>query len=171
MNHENQALLLLLCVLTGCGVNHANEGHENYLPEVRLVKADEGGFYVEWDEPLRVFRSVAIEIQRYGSDGYKAWAHHGKPIDDVEIYLRKSYQTQYSLLEFQPGSLASDARFGGGEITFIRILSVQETKQKTKFYRMPRESHNRVFTVYPSTQNYRIGEPEVLVVEQEGLNQ
>lgn len=42
-------LLLIVSIAAGCSMN-AYESYENYLPEVRLVEAEEGGFHIEWDE-------------------------------------------------------------------------------------------------------------------------
>jgi len=132
--------LLIVTLVTGCSMK-AYESQENYLPEVRLFAAEEGGFHIEWDEPLRITRTIAIEVQGYGNDGYKAWAHNGKPIDEVEIYLKRRSSRRRTFV-FEPGGLSGNVVFKGpsydGAEKFIRIRTVEQAnalhaRMTTKF--------------------------------------
>ena len=159
-------MLLIVTIMTGCSVT-AYENHDNYLPEVRLVAAEEGGFHIEWDEPLRITRTITIEVLDYGDEGYKAWAHNGKPIDEVEIYLKRRNSRRRTFV-FEPGSVGVQVVFKGrsnyGAVKFIQILTVEQVnalnaRKSTKF------EESRPHRVPAAVQNFRIGDPQVLVLD------
>lgn len=172
------AMLIIFCALTGCGSNYSYDS-ENHVPEVRLAKAYDphGGFHLKWNKPILNLRSVVIERQEYDTTSYKAWVHHGKPIDDAAIYLTKLGGPKHYLIEFQPGSIDTGDLFqrsGSSGISFVRILTVGETNQillPTLGKRIFQRDHVSPYIVYSTTQNYRIGAPQVRVLESEELEQ
>lgn len=171
------AMSIFFCALTGCGKNYFQDS-ENHVPEVRLAKAFDphGGFHLKWNEPLLALRSVVIERQEYDTTGYKAWAHHGKPIDDAAIYLKKLGGPKHYLIEFQPGSIDTGDLFqrsGSNGISFVRILTVEDANQillPTLGKRIFQRDYVSPYIVYSTSQNYRVGTPRVLVLESGGLD-
>lgn len=164
-------VLLIAAIATGCSMT-AYESQESYLPEVCLVEAEEGGFHIEWDEPLRITRTITIEVQGYGDDGYKAWTHNGKPIDEVEIYLKRRSNRRRTFV-FEPGSMGLHVVFKGrysdGAVKFIQILTVEQVnalnaRKSTEF------EESRPHRAHATVQNFRIGDPQVLVLESKRLN-
>jgi hypothetical protein len=147
---------------------NAYENHENYLPVVRLVAAEKGGFHIKWDGPLRVTRTITIEVQVYGTDGYKAWAHNGKPIDEVEIYLKRRGSRRGTFV-FEPGSVGMHVtlrRENYGAVKFVRTLTVEEVNTRTR----AKFEDARPRRVHAAVQNFRIGDPQLLVLEAHSLN-
>ena len=162
------AFLLALSAFPSCGINHANQSIENYLPQVRLVEApkEERGFYIEWDEPLRASRTITIELRGYQSRGreYQAWAHHGKPIDEIEIYLSPYNRPEYRTFQFQPGSVRVLTRENtNATVTLVRILT-NEKALASGHYRKT-STRDSITIVHPTVQNFLIGKPEVFVFD------
>ena len=68
---------------------------------------------------------------------------------------------------FEPGSVGVHVALRHyGSVTFIRILTVEEVNAPTS----TELEESRPHTVQPAVQNFRIGAPQVLVLEAERLN-